>query len=183
MFLSALRLFKSLSGYHYRTIILTMLLPVIGPPMIAYFGPDRLVFQVILYFGAFLIWSVFAVIAVASMLGRDRSEAEHLVAQQVEGLSGQISRLEQGQEDLSADVRQRFKDLEETVRTTLKEELNVVLPPPPISVRARGVVGSFSVSGATVTVSGGGKVARFRHWTRRKCRRLWEVVYGKPEEK
>ena len=38
MILSALRLFKSLSVYHYRTIVITILLPVIGPPTIAVKG-------------------------------------------------------------------------------------------------------------------------------------------------
>ena len=38
MILGALWLFRSLSGYHYRTILLTIPLPVIGPPVIAYFG-------------------------------------------------------------------------------------------------------------------------------------------------
>ena len=52
MILSALRLFRSLSRYHYRVIIVTILLPVIWPPMIAYFGPDCLILQVILYVAA-----------------------------------------------------------------------------------------------------------------------------------
>ena len=153
MILSALRLFGSLSGYHYKTIILTILLPAIGPASLAFFAPESLALQVSLYIAAFAVWSILAVLAVASMLRRDRSEAEQLVARQIEGLSGQASRLEEGLEDLEADLRQRVRDLEETVRKTLEEELGVVLPPVPISVRARAVLGSFAVSAATVTVS------------------------------
>ena len=82
---------------------------------------------------------------------------------------------------MGADLRQRVKDLEETVRKTLEEELGVVLPSVPISVRARAVLGSFTVSAAAVTVSGGSRVARLRQWFRRSVRRLWGVVYGRPE--
>ena len=179
MILSALRLFRSLSRYHYRTIVITILLPVIWPAMIAYFGPD-LVLQVILYVAAFLVWSVFAVLAMASMLRRDRSEAEQLVAQQKEALSGQICRLREEHDDLKLDLRQQVNDLEEIVRSTLAEKLEVILPPRPISLRAKGTLGSPTASG-TLTVVGGSKVARLRKWCRRATRRLWEVVYGKPE--
>ena len=180
MILSALRLFRSLSRYHYRTILLTVLLPVIGAPMIAYFGPDCLVLQVILYVAAFLVWSVLAVLAVASMLGRDRSEAEQLVAQQNEALSGQIGKLREEHEDLRLDLRQQVNDLEEVVRSTLSEGLGVVLPPRPISMRARLTAGSPTMS-ASLTVVGGSRLARLRRWFRCAMRRLWEVVYGKPE--
>ena len=181
MILSALRLLGSLSGYHYRTVILTILLPAIGPASLAFFAPESLALQVILYIAAFAVWSILAVLAVASMLRRDRSEAEQLAAQQIEGLSGQVSKLEQGLDDVGADLRQRVKDLEETVRKTLEEELGVVLPSVPISVRARAVLGSFTVSAAAVTVSEGSRVARLRQWFRRSVRRLWGVVYGRPE--
>ena len=171
MILGALRLFKSLSGYHYRTIIVTMLIPVIGAPMIDYLGPDRLVFQVILYLTAFLVWSMFAVLTVAHMLNKDRSEAEHMLTQQIEALSGQISKLEVGQEDLGTDLRQQVKDIEETVRTTLKESLGIVLPARPISLRAKFTGGSSkgSASGAVV---GGRMLTRLRQWLRRTMRRL-----------
>ena len=180
MFLSALRLIRSLSGHHYKTIILTVLLPAIGPPAIAYFGPDYLVLRSVLYLAAFLIWSVFAVLAVASMLNRDRSEAEQLVSQKVEALSEQISRLREEQEELRVDLRQQLDDLEEVVRSTLSEKLGVVLPPRPISIRAKFLLGSVGMSIANLTVIGGSKVARLRQWFRRAMRRSWEVVYGKP---
>ena len=182
MILSALRLFRSLSRYHYRTILLTVLLPVIGPPMIAYFGPNCLVLQVILYVAAFLVWSVLAVLAVASMLRRDRSEAEQQMAQEFEELSGQIRRLKDQQEDLRMDLRQQVDDLEEVVRSTLSEELKVVLPPRPISLRATAILGVASMSAAIGTVVGGSRLARLRGWFRRAMRRLREVVYGKPED-
>ena len=121
MILSALRLFGSLSGYHHRTIILTVLLPAIGPPTIAYFRPDWLVLRFVLYITAFLVWSVFAVLAVASMLKRDSSEAEQLVSQKVEALSGQISRLGEEQEASRVGFQQQMENLEEAVRSTLKE--------------------------------------------------------------
>ena len=148
--------------------------------MIAYFGPDRFVLQVILYVTAFLVWSVFAVLAVASMLRRDRSESEQLVAQQTEALSVQVRGLREELEDSRADLRQQVDDLEEVVRSTL-EKLGGVLPPRPISLRARVTIGSPTVS-ATLSVVGGSKVARIRQWFRRAMRRLWKVVYGKSED-
>ena len=178
----ALRLFRGLSGYHYRTIILTMLLPAIVPAVIAYFAPDTLVLQVIFYVAAFLVWSVLAVLAVASMLKRDIYGAEQLVDDKLEALSSQISRLREEHEDLGADLRQQVKDLEETVRTTLKEELRVDLRPRRISLRAKPIHFSLGVSAANVTVVGGSKVARLLQWCRRAMRWLWEVVYGKPDD-
>ena len=181
MILSALRLFRSLSGYQYRTVILTVLLPAIGPPTIAYFGPDCLVLRSVLYAAAFLVWSVLAVLAVASMLNRDRSEAEQLANEKLESLSEQFARLREGHDDLRLDFRRQLNDLEEVVRSTLSDKLGVVLPPRPTSIRARITSGVPSMS-ATVTVVGGSKLARLRRWFRRAVRRLREVVYGKPED-
>ena len=182
MIRSALRLFRGLSGYHYRTIIITMLLPAIVPAVIAYFAPDTLVLRVIFYVAAFLVWSVLAVLAVASMLKRDISGAEQLVDHKLEAPSSQISRLREEREDLGADLRQQVKDLEETVRTTLKEELRVDLRPRRISLRAKPMHFSLGASAANVTVVGGSKVARLLQWCRRAMRWLWEVVYGKPDD-
>ena len=178
MILAALRLIKSLSGYHYRTVFITVLLPAIIPAVVAYLAPDPAVLRVVFYVAAFFVWSVLAVLAVASMLNRDRSQAEQLVAHQIEGLSEQISNLRERQEDLGRDLRQQISDLEETVRTTLREKLEVVLPPRPISIRARFTAGSPTVS-VNLSVVGGSKLARFRLWVRRTVRRMWEVVYGK----
>ena len=182
MILAALRLFRSLSGYHHRTILLTVLLPAIGPPAIAYFAPTPIVLQVVFYVAAFLVWSVLAVLAVASMLRRDRSESDQLLAKQFEELSGQIRRLKEQQEDMRVDLRQQVDDLEEVVRSTLSEELQVDLPPRPISLRARFTAGSPTMS-ATLTVVGGSKAARLRQWLRRAMSRIWEVVYGRPEDR
>ena len=123
MILGALRLFRSLSTYHYRTIFLTILLPAIGAQIIAYFGPDYLVLRVILYVATFLVWSVFAVLAVASMLNRDRSEAEQLIAHSLKSLSGQIESLREEHQESRLDLRQQVESLEEAVASTLKEEL------------------------------------------------------------
>ena len=181
MYLSIKWLLGSLSGYHYKTVIITVLLPAIGPPIIAYFGPEFLVLRFILYAAAFLVWSVFAVLAVASMLNRDKSEAEQLADQKLESLSEQFGRLREGHDDLRLDFQQQLNNLEEVVRSTLSDNLGVVLPPRPISIRARITSGVPSVS-ATVRVAGGSKLARLRHWFRRAVRRLREVVYGKRED-
>ena len=67
------------------------------------------------------------------------------------------------------------------MRKTLGEELGVALPPVPLSIRARAVLGEFTVSAAAVTVTGGSRVARLRQWFRRAVSRVWGVVYGRPE--
>ena len=71
-------------------------------------------------------------------------------------------------------------NLEESVKETLRDNLGVVLPPRPISLRARATAGCPKVS-ANLTAVGGSKLARLREWLRRKARGIWEVVYGKPE--
>ncbi len=43
MILNALRHFRSLSGYHYRMIVLTIHLPVLVPTSLALFGPDHFI--------------------------------------------------------------------------------------------------------------------------------------------
>ena len=180
MILSALRLFRSLTGYHYKMIILTILLPVIGFPIIDYFGPDLCVVRVILYVAAFSVWSVSAVLAVASMLRSDSSKAEQQTNQKLEALSDQICRLRAEHKESRVDLRQQVDDLEEVVRSTF-EDLGVVLPPRPVSVGAKAINWTVSVSAANVTV-GGSKLARLRQWFRRAMRRSWEVTYGKPED-
>ena len=181
MILGALRLFRSLAGYHFRTIILTVLLPAIVPAVIAYFAPDSIALRVIFYVAAFLVWSVSAVLAVAAMLKRDRSGAEQMVSQKIEALSAQIGKLREEHEDSRADLRQQVNDLEDVVRSTLKEDLGIVLPPRRVSLRARAVAGSPTAS-ATLSVVGGSKLARLRQWFRRAMRQLWGVVYGRPED-
>ena len=176
MILGSLWLFRSLSLYHYRTIIITILLPAIVPTSLAFFCPDILW---VIYVLAFLVWSVVAFLVVASMLKRDRSDAELVLNQNIEALSAQIDRLREEHEeheDLRADLRQQVNDLEEVVRSTLKEDLGVVLPPRRVSLRAKALLASLSLDVANGIVVGG-----FRQWVRRKIRRIWEVVYGKPE--
>ena len=156
MILSALRLLRSLSGYHYRMIILTVLLPILLPTLFSlassYFGLDLV--PPILYIPAFLVFSLIVVLAVASMLKKDRSEAEKQVAYRESTLSSKVRTLEEGHEDLREDLWQQVNGLEELVRSTLSEELGVVLPRRPISLRMRATAGSPKAS-FSLTVDGG----------------------------
>ena len=184
MILGVLRLFRIPSLYHYRTIIITILLPAIVPLSGGFSAPDIL--RVLFYVLVFLVWSVVTVLSVASMLKRDRSDAELLLNHKIEALSAQIDRLREehedhDHEDLRADLRQQVNDLEEVVRATLKENLGVVLPPRRVSLRAKAFHIGLSWNVGKMIVDGGSRVARFRQWVRRKIRRIWEVVYGKPE--
>ena len=179
MILSALRLLRSLSGYHYRTIILTVLLPTLFSLAISYFELD-LVLKIVLIVIVFPVWSVIAVLAVASMLKKDRSEAEEQVAHLVRTLSSKVRTLEEGHEDLREDLWQQVNGLEELVRSTLSEELGVVLPRRPIPLRVRAIAGSPKAS-FSLTVDGGSRLARLRWRFLRTMRQLWEVVYGRQE--
>ena len=152
------------------------------PPVIAYFAPDPLGLPVILSMAAFVVvWSALAMLAVASMLKGDRSAEDQLVDRKLEALSSQTSRLSEEHQDLGADLRQQVSDLEETVRATLKEELEIALPPRPTRLRATMRAGGPRMS-ATLTVVGGSKLVRTRQWFRHAMRRLWAVVYGKPDD-
>ena len=179
MILSALRLLRSLSGYHYRTIILTVLLPTLFSLAISYFELD-LVLKIVLIVIVFPVWSVIAVLAVARMLKRDRSEAERQVSQKVEALSVQIPRLREEQEESRVALHQEVDNLEKTVRSTF-EKLGIVLPRRPISVNAGTVRIRFDVPEPKVTLVRGSRVARLRLRLLRAMSRLWEVVYGRQE--
>lgn len=181
MILKSALLFRTLSGYHYRTIIITVLLPAIGPAILASFVFDSFILRTILYAAAFLVWAALAVLSVATMLTRDRADTERQISQKVEAISCQISVLKEAHDNLGTDLRLTVKDLEETVRTTLKEELGVSLPRPPVSIRA-----SFDAGGATISANLKGArrgwLARFREWIKQIARRAWEVAYGRTED-
>ena len=113
MILGALRLFKSLSAYHYRMILITIIVPAIvpvtGPLVIACLAPGGLRLQVALYVAAFLVWSIIVVLAVASMVRSEKSEAKQMLTQLSAGLSGRISSLKEQHEDLSVDLRREWR--------------------------------------------------------------------------
>ena len=171
--------FKKLSFYHYRMIIVTIVVPVILTVAVTYFAVDCLVVRVIIDVGVVLVWALFVVIVVALVVERDMAEASRLVSQQTVPLVEQVHRLEEEHGDLVADVRLQVEDLESRTRSTF-ERLGVDLPPKRISVRARIILGAVTMS-AAVGISGGSKWARLRQWFRRAMRRVREIVYGKPE--
>ena len=181
VYINTRRLLRSLSGNHYRTILLTVLLPGIAPPIFAYFSPDFFIPKIVLYVVAFLVWAFSSVLAVASMLERDRFEAEQQVAHRIEALSRDISKLSQEQGDFRVDLRQEIDNLEEAVRSTLNKELKVVLPPRGVSLRVKPIHVNFNVSAVEVTV-GGNWIARLRQRFRRLKRQLKQVFYGNSED-
>ena len=186
MVLRVIRLFNSLTRYHYIAIFITILLPVIGPGCIAYIGREYQLKQEMLDVVALFIWSIWVVLAVALMVRRDRSESKQMVEPQIAALSGRISSLEEQHlekqhRNLRVELLREVDNLEESVKETLRDNLGVVLPPRTISsLRARATAGSPTAS-FNLTAVGGSKMARFREWLRQKARGLWEVVYGKPE--
>ena len=173
--------FKNLSLHHYWMIIVTILVPTILTGIVSLvttFVVDPLVVSVIIG-GLFLVWALFVVIVVALMVERDLGESSNLVLQQTGPLVEQVDRLREEHRDLIADVRLQVEDLESRTRSTF-ERLGVDLPPKSVSLGARTIFGAAGMS-APVLISSGSKWARFRQRFRRAMRRVWEVVYGKPE--
>ena len=179
MYLWVLDHLKIPSSYHYRMIIVTILVPVILTVVVTYLPIDCLVVHVIIAVVVFLVWALFAVIVVALMVKRDMAEASQLVSQRTGPLAEQVRMLKEEHGDLIADLRLQVEDLETRSRLTL-EKLGAELPPKSVSVRLRAVAGVPTAS-ATVRVSGGSKWARLRRWFRYAMRRVKEVVYGKRE--
>ena len=178
--------FKNLSRHHYWMIIVTILVPTILTgvlSLVATFVVEGLVVRVIIYVGMFLAWALFVVIVVALMVERDMTESSNLVSQQMGPLVEQVHRLREEHGDLIADVGLKVEDLERRTRSTF-ERLGVDLPPKSVALRARIIFGAVGMS-APVLISGGSKWARFRQRFLQRfwhaMRRVWEVVYGKPE--
>ena len=137
--------------------------------------------QYTLYFAAFLIWSLFAVLAVAAMLKKDRSESQSNLDEKLRVPSDQITKLREDLDVVKADYRQQVDNLEGVVRSTLRDKFGVELPRRPITVNANPVQFSFGVSAVTVTHTRGSRLARIGHWFLRAMRQTKDVVYGKPE--
>ena len=129
--------------------------------------------------GVGLVWALFVVIVFALTVERDMAEASRLVSQRTGPLVEQVHRLEEEHGAWIADVRLQVEDLESRTRSTF-ERLGADLPPKSVSVRARVTSGAPTIS-VTLRTSGGSKWARLRQRFRRAMRRVWEVVYGKPE--
>ena len=174
MILFVWRYFRSLPRHYYMEISLSALLPTLFFLMLLFVSLPP--FWKISFMVLVPLWLVAVVVARAHAVKRDRTKTEDLVTERVGNLPGRISKLEDDQESLRADLSQQVRDLEETVRATLKEELGVDLLPKRISIRAKAEFGPISSS-----VANGSKVARFRVWFRRAVRWLREVVIGKPE--
>ena len=174
---------RSLSRHHYTTIFFTILLPAIGPPVVASFSPGGWVLEIGFYGLAFGVWSLIAVLAVASMLKKDRAETEQLVAHRTEDLAGQVSSLWQEHGNLKINLGQEIDNLEETVRLTLKERLDADLPPRRLSRRADPVGWNIHVEEPRVTSVRESWIARLRDSFQRIGRWVWKVVYGSPEHR
>ena len=168
-------------------IVVSILVPGIWSATIALWGPDRLVVQAILHLAAFLVLFVLAMLSMALVLKRDRSNAEQFVSRELDVVSGEVRTLREQHGDLKEQHRGSIEDLQrqidgqDEVFRSAFEELGVVLPGRRISVRAKPIAFSVMVSDATVNVRGGSKWARFLRLFRRFGRWLKETVVGKPD--
>ena len=183
MILNALALLKSLTAQQYSGLFVSMLFPGIAFAFVHSFAPDSLVLRVIYYLVVFVTWSVWAVLAVASMLNRDKSETVLLVDGRERELLSKIRELEEANEGLVLGFRQEVRNLEESVRKTLKEDLGVDLRPRRVCLRIGPLSTGMPTASMSVRVMRRGRPARLRSWIRDKIKCIWKAVYGNPKDK
>ena len=177
MIVNAVRLLESLSAYHYTVIIFTILFPSGLSLTLPYFDLG-LIPRIISSAVGFMVWVVVVCIVMALMLNRDKTKAERHVDRQVERLERGVDNTVEELKSLRDHFRDEVNNLEETVRLTLKNELNIDLAPRVVSGRARAVSFQFTASAATGTVAGGSRIGRIRLWVWRVARRAWKFIYG-----
>ena len=169
--------YRRLSGRQRGVVFYTVILPtLVMQPLLILFSPSLPVVV-----GINLLWCVVATMILASAMNDDRTTTERLVDQKAAHLSGAFSQLREDFEDAKADYRQRLDELERVMRNAFAE-LDVVLPPRRISLRGRATSGPPSTSLANLSVKGRSKMRRFRLWIRRAWRRVWEMIYGTPDD-
>ena len=177
MILKTLRLLRSLSPYHYTVIVFTILLPS-GLSLVLPIFDLGLIPEALISGVGFLVWALVVCLVMALMLNRDRTNAERHVDWRVERLERGVDTTTEELKVLREHLRDEIDNLEETVRLTLKNQLDTDLPPRIVSGRARAVSFQFTASAATGTATGGSRVRRMRLWVRRVVRRVWEFIYG-----
>ena len=187
MILAGRRLFRSLQWYHHVMIIVTILVPLILSVVIPLLLPDCLVVQVIVYAVAPLVLLVLAELAVAIALDRDRSKAERFISQEVNVVSGLVSRLRDQHGELIErhgysieDLRRQIDDQDEVFRSAF-EGLGVALPATKVLIRASTTLARATMSAPTVSTTGGSKWGRFLRLFQRFGRWLKETVWGIPD--
>ena len=183
MILKTIERFRSLSGYHWKTIIVTILLPVILPTVFSLHSLEfSLPVRVLLIIGVFFVWAVIAIYTVASMLLHDKTEANHVVNQEVCELQTRIEAVEGRQLNSPAILRAELDNLEETIRSTLKNDLGADLPHRPVLGWPSAVRWNIEVSSPTVTLVGGTWGRRLQLRLRRTLSQAWRIVYGATED-
>ena len=190
MILNVWRVFKSLAWYHYVMIIITVLVPLIWSGIVTLLLPNCLVWQIILHVAAWPAFFVLAGLAVALVVGRDRSKAQQLVSEEVGAVSAEVRTLRNQHEvvrdehrDLIKDLRRQMEAEDEVFRSGF-EKLGVVLPGRSFSVDAGSVSWRIDIPEASVTLTkGGSKWVRLRRLLQRFWRRLKDTVWGKPDQR
>ena len=172
MILKAARRVRSLSRRQYAVIIITIVIPALILPVLPSSitgGPVRLA---VIYIG----WIAVVVLSVASMLDEDQSKAKQSVDRKLKTLSTEVQRLKDGHSRTTAGLRDQMTEIDSVMRATF-EEMGVVLPRRPISLRASFSAGTAKMS-ATLTVVGESRMTRFRHWVQRHALQFWRWFYG-----
>ena len=172
MILRVLRLLASLSLRQYMVILITIILPAIFLPILAPSIPGGPVVLPIVYF----VWSVVAVLSVASMLKDDRSKAAQSVDRKLENLSREVQLLKDEHLRRTAGLQDQVNEIDRVVRSGF-EGLGVVLSPRRSSLRANISAGVPRMS-ATLTVDSPNRIVRFRRWVQRHALRFWRWFYG-----
>ncbi len=168
--------FAKLSVGHYLMIMVTIVVPVVFPTLIGYFSIERLWVNVVMDVVVISIWSVFVVVVISKLVERENREMNQLVRQQVGDVRAQLARVEQEHRDAAADAQLQLADLEERLRSAL-EGIAVELRPKTVYLRAQAVSGIPSMS-ASLSVTGGSRLARMRRRFRRWRSWVWRKIWG-----
>ena len=189
MILIVRRVLSNLAWYHHVMIIITVLVPLIWSGIVTLWLPNGLICRIILHLAAWPVFFVLAELAVALAVGRDKSEAQQLVSEKVDAVSGEVGTLRSEHEDardqyrdLISGLRRQMEAQDEVFRTGF-QRLGVVLPGRRFSVNAGAASWQFDVPEPLVTLTtGGSKWVLFRQLLQRFWQRLKDTVWGKADQ-
>ena len=172
MILKAARLVRGLSRRQFAMIIITIFISALIFSVLPSWITGGHVWVAVIY----ICWIPVVILSVASMLEEDRSKAEQGVDRKLTILSTEVQLLKDEHSRTTAGLKDQMTEIDSVMRATF-EEMGVVLPRRPISLRASLSAGTPKMS-ATLTVVGESRMTRFRHWVQRHALQFWRWFYG-----
>ena len=172
MIVSVWGLLRGLSVRYYVFVFISVFVPVV----VTYLPDEYLGLSLVKLVPIFAAWGLGVLLVLAFLLRRDSAEAEQGVDRKLGETSVEVQLLREEHSGKIADLQEQLKETDRVMRAAF-EDINVVLPPSRVSLRAIGAVGGFSGS-PTLRVGGGSRTLRLRRWILRQVRRIWKWVVG-----